>query len=112
MAWTRKGDRAAKRRKVVAHETQQKAIVRERDDYRCRVPGCMNPRRQLEVAHLEDKGMGGDPTGIRSTPAKMLVLCRDHHQGPKSVHSGHLVIAPKDAELGTAGPCNFDWRQL
>src|SRR6185503_4087665 len=58
VAWTRKGDRAAKRRKVIAHETEQKEIVRERDDYRCRVPGCMNPFRGVEVAHLEDKGMG------------------------------------------------------
>ncbi len=102
--------RAARRRITVAHEMIAKAEVRIRDNYTCRVPGCDDPTRHIEVAHLEDKGMGGDPKGLRSTPDKMLVLCREHHQGRRSVHSGHLVILPLDKTLGTNYSCYFHWR--
>ena len=89
---TAKAERASRRRDVENSERKNKALVRKRDKT-CRWPGCECKGRTLglEVAHLKAKGMGGDH-GKRSTPDQMILLCRERHQGPWSLHSGHCRI--------------------
>jgi hypothetical protein len=101
-------------------EREAKAEVRERDQT-CRWPGCTCQRswgssqanswmRGLEVAHLEDKGMGGDKKLIRTQRHKMILICGWRHRGTFGLHSGRARIVPLNAEKGTDGPCEF-WLQ-
>ncbi len=100
-------ERYERRREIQNHERIEKNKVRKRDKRRCRWPFCehkpLKPR--IEVAHLDDKGMGGDH-GERTTADRMICLCYLHHQGAKSLHSGDLLIAPQTPD-GTNGPCMF-----
>ncbi len=71
---------------------------------RCRTADYEHHR--LEAAHIRSAGMGGDPTGLRSWKASdYITLCHACHQGPRSVHSGHvvMVVGPK----GGDGPVSF-----
>lgn len=96
-----------RRREIVADERREKDAVRRRDHYQCRWPACehapLKPR--LEVAHLDDKGMGGDH-GLRTTRDRMLLLCFLHHQGAVSLHSGDLRIDARTA-AGADGCLDF-----
>ena len=112
---TTKKARARKRRKNDDHERAEKAAVRKRDDNRCRVPICSTPFTLIEVAHLEHKGMGGDPKQIRTQRQKMLCLCMRHHRvGPISLDRGTLWIKPVNEDNGTDGTCVFscEWGKL
>lgn len=108
-----KGSLLLSRRKVRKERRQAedavKHNVRIRDHYRCRVPGCTEQKHgvRLEVAHLDDKGMGGDPRLVRTQRHRMIALCFLHHQGPISLHSTDLRIEPEDDMRGTDGPCVF-----
>jgi hypothetical protein len=98
-----------KRQRIrAAHEYRAKKYVRQRDRHACRVPGCdwYAQGYALHVAHLIDKGMGGDKRGLRTTRQTMITLCWNHHQGPISLHSKRLVIYPL-TDAGTDGPCRF-----
>lgn len=107
------------RRAVVAHERTEKDAVRKRDK-QCRWPACefASQKPRLEVAHLENKGMGGDH-GLRTTRRRLILLCFLHHQGAISLHSEDLridALTTRDAE----GPLAFyrkdretgDWRHV
>ncbi len=65
-------------------EDKNKEFVRERDRV-CRFPlcPCFEFGLFLEVSHAEHKGMGGDPTGERSSPAGMLLVCNYRHKEAK-----------------------------
>ena len=103
--------RAVRRHKHVSHERAEKAKVRLRDDNRCRYRDCADPFNRVEVAHLQHKGMGGNPKGDRSMANQMLCLCRYHHRDPEwSYDSGELLITPKDKQLGTDGECDLRWK--
>jgi hypothetical protein len=98
--------RAKTRTERQSFEQAEKAKTRRRD-LPCRWPRCDCQKLGLshESAHIKAKGMGGDHN-LRSTADNMAYLCRRRHQGPHSLHSGHLAIEPQTA-LGTDGPCNF-----
>lgn len=99
--------RREKRKAIVAFENAEKAKVRLRDKV-CRWPECDYCRKYkpaLEVAHLNDKGIGGDH-GNRSTADQMVLLCQLRHQGPVSLHSGMVRIEPVTSR-GTDGPLQF-----
>jgi hypothetical protein len=102
-------EKVAKRAKRVNSERSAKEQVRARDGRRCRVPGCRDQAKgwRLEVAHLSDKGMGGDH-GTRSKRHLMICLCYPHHQGQDgySLHNERLRIEPETSE-GADGPCKF-----
>jgi hypothetical protein len=85
-----------------------KAELRARDGKGCRWPGCEFWRKGIRVegVHLVDKGMGGDPLGIRTKRALMIRLCHRHHQGSTSIHSGDLEVVFL-TERGTDGPVQF-----
>lgn len=63
---------------------------------------------QLEVAHLDHKGMGGNPTGSTSRTENLVTLCRHRHQdGTVSLHKGTLRVVPVDPLLGCDGPVRW-----
>ena len=96
-------ERVSRKKHVKAAEKDEKAKVRARDKT-CRWPGC-KPETRLEVAHLHDKGMGGDK-GTRSTADQMVLLCYRCHQGRVSLHSGDKRI-DMDTPQGADGPLSF-----
>lgn len=85
-------------------EARNKTTVRKRDNRRSRWPG--DEGQPLEVAHLSHKGIGGDATTARSIPALMILVSRDVHQGPRSLHSGHLRVVFLTEEKAN-GPVAF-----
>ena len=103
--------RHTRKRAVKAYGDAEKQAVRGRDGNKCRWPGCRSAKSvRLEVAHLNDKKMGGDH-GLRSSRDQMMLLCFFCHQGPFSLHSKDKRIEPIDPTLGTNGPCAFYERQ-
>lgn len=108
---TKERRKKARARKGI--ESANMIAVRNEDQV-CRFPFCacrhepFAPTSILEVAHLYHRGMGGDPSGARSTPDKLILLCRGKHQElPVSLHKGTLKIVPL-TDKGTRGPCRFD----
>lgn len=93
-------------------ELSTKTQLRVRDGLGCRWPGCEYWKRGVivEGAHLVDKGMGGDPKQIRTKVELMMRLCKEHHQGPHSLHSGHREIEFL-TERKADGPCTFKTRE-
>lgn len=73
--------RRRKAGRLKRQENTHKQIVRDRDVL-CRFPLCPCQRFNLfcEVSHHFHKGIGGDPTGERSTPALMLLICNWRHK--------------------------------
>ncbi len=85
--------------------------VFERDGNRCRIPRCRQIvpgwQSDLELAHLKAKGMGGNPSGSRNTTANTICACHDCHQGPRSLHSGHIKYRFL-TDKGADGPMAFE----
>lgn len=102
---TAKAERRRKRAALDREERETKAQVRRRDLRLCQVPKCY--RRDVEVAHVKAKGMGGDH-GTRTTTANLICVCAGHHRGPTiSLHAGTLRVEARDPERGMNGP--RDW---
>lgn len=112
--------RAARAGILKRAETKNKREVRNRDRT-CRFPLC--PCRRfglfLEVSHADHKGMGGDPTGERSTPERMIYVCNWRHKESRvSIDKGLLRWVPLVADKGSNGPVSWemkvgeDWREL
>lgn len=73
-------------------ERENKAHVRRRDVY-CRMPlcGCFRFKLSMHVSHQQHKGMGGNPTGDRSHPDLMLLVCAPRHRENRiSIDNGTL----------------------
>lgn len=90
------------------------AIVREsvmaREDYGCRVSAMLSAfgfvlvhERPLELAHLDARGMGGNPDLSRDTTANTVSVVDRIHQGARSMHSGHIKIEAM-TDQGANGP--------
>lgn len=60
-----------------------------------------------ELAHLDDRGMGGNPDLSRDTTENTILLARLFHQGPFSKHSGHLKVRAL-TDKGADGPLCFE----
>lgn len=107
-----KGDRVLtkvrrhlQRRQRTAAEDANKRAVRRRDKT-CRFPfcGCRKFQIALEVSHVQHKGMGSDPTGERSQPALMMLLCQARHRAHLfSVDQKNVRWEPL-TEAGADGP--------
>lgn len=107
---TARAERVERRKAIERYEDRQKTLARKRDG-RCRWPGCdcKARRDRIEVAHIHDKGIGGDH-GLRSAVELLICLCVARHQGRPSLHSGDLEVRPVNELDGTNGPCEF-WRR-
>jgi hypothetical protein len=99
-------ERQSKRKATKAQTDAVRRDVYRRDRYRCRIPGCKEDH--IELVHLDPKGMGGDH-GIRTTTQNAIAGCRDHHTGPRSIHSGEIEVIPLTS-AGADGPLAFHWR--
>ncbi len=102
-------DARQRRHDRTAAEAREKDRVRVRDRI-CRWPHCENCRRftpRLEVAHLDAKGMGGDPRGAVTTADQMVLLdYLTHQSGIYSLEQHGRRIEPL-TDRGTDGPCEF-----
>lgn len=89
-------------------ERQAKQDVKARDHHQCRWPTCQFRRisQPLDAAHVMAAGMGGDPTSARMRTENLVTICRTHHQGPESLHSGDLKIEAL-TPAGADGPLQF-----
>lgn len=88
-------ERKAHRAAIVNDEKKVKADVARRDGQKiCRLdPNCEHVKVGIRVegVHLDAKGMAGDH-GVRTKRELMLRGCFIHHQGVRSIHSGHLRV--------------------
>jgi len=103
-----KVQRALRKRTRDDSEDAAKARVRRRDKG-CRFPycGCRQLGLALEVSHNEHKGMGGNPSGVRSNTALLMQLCRERHKAnPFSVHNGTIAWEPLTS-FGANGPVRW-----
>ena len=82
----------ARRRLVEVRERVAKAQAKQRDRFCCRRCGGMAFASYwpMEAAHLRTKGHGGDGGRYSSHQRDYITLCHDCHQGPRSLHSGHV----------------------
>lgn len=95
---------------LLAKEMKAKKAVRQRDRHVCRFPlcGCRRLKLGLEVSHDNHKGMGGNPSGDRSTTEQMVLLCTHRHQfGAVSRHAGTLRAEPLTS-AGYDGPVAWE----
>lgn len=103
-----KVERHVKTTKRSGRERKKKDACRDRDMY-CRFPlcGCGKHKLPLESAHLQHKGMGGNPKEDRSAPEKLITLCNARHRRLAiSMHAGTLRVTPL-TNAGSAGPCSY-----
>lgn len=91
-------ERARRRRRRVKLVKSAAKDVRERDRV-CRFPKCgcatlgFSLKAISEVSHELHRGMGGNPTGDRSTTAGMCLLCKWRHQDARfSLHKRSLRV--------------------
>jgi 5-methylcytosine-specific restriction endonuclease McrA len=61
----------------------QRRAVLQRDQRRCRVPGCKNAT-YLDLHHIQPRAEGG-----RNQPENLVTLCGAHH---RAAHRGELVL--------------------
>jgi len=100
--------RASKAGRLKRVENKNKEKVRLRDRT-CRFPLCPCQRWNLflEVSHAEHKGMGGDPTGERSTPDRMIYVCNwRHKESHISIDKKAIRWVPLTA-AGSNGPVEW-----
>lgn len=98
--------RRVKERK--AEEDRIMAEAKRRDHGRCRFPRCEWKELHVETAHLEHRGMGGNPDLDRTQRHKLIALCVRHHFMFDKQAS--IEIEPVDPERGTDGPIAY-WQR-
>lgn len=101
----------ARRRLIETNELAAKTRAKLRDGYACRRCGMTDYHgfcywNPIEAAHIRSKGMGGDHGRHSHHQRDYVTLCHDCHQGPRSVHSGHVRIVVLGPKLGD-GPVHF-----
>jgi hypothetical protein len=94
--------RLARERKAI--EERIMAEAKRRDGGKCRFPRCKYKDLRVETAHLEHRGMGGNPALDRTQRHKLIALCLRHHQAFDSLRT--IDIEPI-TERGTDGPVAF-----
>lgn len=94
-----------RRAERTAHEQREMQAALRRDERKCRVPRCEYATKKLRIepAHMVHRGMGGDPSGERTTRATVISLCLVHHG---QYDHGEIDIVPL-TEQEFDGPC--DW---
>jgi len=103
-------------RKVLKGLSSQKRKLEEdkvmkrvrRQDVYCRFPmcGCRKFHLSLHVAHEKHRGMGGNPSGERTTEAGLILLCSARHKENRvALDRGTLLIIPINGQDGMRGPC-------
>lgn len=101
--------RHLKRRDTKAAEDAIMRQVRREDRY-CRFPecGCGKMKLGLDVAHLEHRGMGGNPKLDRTTPAGLILLCRARHRAHKFALDKKTIRCEPLTDMGSRGPVRWE----
>ena len=88
-----------------AHEQREMQAALKRDGKKCRVPRCEFAKFDFKIdpCHQNHRGMGGNPSGDRTTRATIISLCRRHHD---LYDRGVIDIEPLTAKQFD-GPCSF-----
>lgn len=96
-------DKTAKEK---AHEQKEMQAALKRDERKCRVPRCEHAGKKLPIdpCHQQHRGIGGNPSGDRTTRATIISLCRVHHGLYDKCEV--LDIQPQTAKVFD-GPCDF-----
>lgn len=105
---SRKVVRGLKTQDRKASEDKAMRIVRGKDKY-CRFPlcDCRKFKLRTAVCHLFHRGMGGNPSGDRTVPEHLILLCSARHRENRiSLDRGTLKIVPLTGQ-GMRGPCAF-----
>jgi hypothetical protein len=103
---TAQKQRRARRRQIESRMLIAKARAKQRDYFRCRrCGGTGSLSWPVEAAHIKSMGMGGDGGLFSSDQRDYVTLCHDCHQGPRSVHSGHVEMIA--GARGGDGPVRF-----
>lgn len=100
-------ERLGKKRSRKLAEERAMSAARRRDGHRCRWPRCEFTGLTLAVAHLEHRGMGGNPAGDKTERHKLILLCVRHHDRFDGRAAPDVDIVPVDSRAGTDGPCVF-----
>lgn len=110
---TFKEERKARKLARKAESDDVKAEAKARDGNRCRWPHCEFTKgkppvtENIEAAHIQAAGMGGDPKQLRTTRDNLIGMCDLHHRrAPQNMHNGGLKVEPLTPD-GTDGPCSF-----
>jgi hypothetical protein len=104
---TAKAARRARKRRAVQRERAAKAACRLRDGG-CRFPLCGCRRSAgAEVSHLVHRGMGGNPSGDRSTTRGMLCLCRWRHRESRASMDREGIYWEGLTGAGADGPIRW-----
>lgn len=82
------------------------AEAKRRDKNTCRWPNCKFTGLRIETAHLEHRGMGGNPSLDRTERHKLIALCLRHHAMFDRKTTTDINIEPV-TDRGTDGPCAF-----
>lgn len=112
--------RSTLKRRKKREKNENIAIVREavmaRDRFECRLTVLLRRmlcfdvayRRPLELAHIDARGMGGNPDLSRDTTENTISVFDRVHQGAFSMHSGHVKVRPL-TDKGANGPLCFEF---
>lgn len=63
--------------------------VLKRDHYKCQMPGCTTPRKQIQVHHIIRYA---DSHYLRFSPANGICLCRKHHDSIKDKEPYYISL--------------------
>lgn len=101
-------ERQQRKKERSTHEDFVKRDAKRRDHNECRWPRCEYRKvvQPIDAAHVfQAKGMGGDPTGLRTERKHLMALCRLHHRAQEKHDLEIEALTPDGAD----GPCLF-WR--
>jgi hypothetical protein len=100
-------ERRARRRETVAHEQREMKAAKRRDGGACRAPRCGHRDLPVDACHVrQHRGMGGNPSGSRTSRRWLVSLCRIHHG---LYDAGELQIDPLTVD-DMDGPCRWTLR--
>jgi hypothetical protein len=100
------GSRQRRSDRVAAEQREMQAALK-RDERKCRVPRCEHVSKKLPIdpCHMrgDHRGMGGNPTGDRTTRDRIFAGCRAHH----GLYDADLLDAIPQTAAGANGL--MDW---
>lgn len=98
-------DHRKKTAETKAHEQKQMQAALVRDERKCRVPRCEFASKKLPIdaCHLRHRGIGGNPSGDRTTRETIIALCRTHHGRYDRAEMDIIPQTPAKFD----GPCDY-----
>lgn len=99
-------EQKAEKRKHKAAEDAAMAEAVKRDGGKCRWPGCHYKALKVCAAHLEHRGMGGNPSLDKTQRHKLIAFCVRHHDQFDGRAMPFIDVQPM-SDQGTDGLCSY-----